>query len=105
MKTKSFAALAPNKPLEYFEFDRREPKDTDVEFKVLFCGVCHSDIHTARGDWGKVEYPCIPGHEIVGIVTRVGSLVSAHKLGDRVGVGSNGPYGCADGSEQPSAFH
>lgn len=87
MKTQSFAAPAADKPLELYEFDRREPNETDVEFTVHYCGVCHSDIHTARGDWGEVLYPCVPGHEIVGVVTRVGSAVSSFKPGDRVGVG------------------
>ncbi len=87
MKTKSYAAPAADKPLEYYEFERREPNETDVELEVHFCGVCHSDIHTARGDWGEVEYPCVPGHEIVGIVTRVGNAVKKFKVGDRVGVG------------------
>lgn len=87
MKAKSFAAHSAKKPLEYYEFDRREPTPNDVELEVHYCGVCHSDIHTARGDWGKVEYPCIPGHEIVGVVTRVGSEVTKFKPGDHVGVG------------------
>lgn len=87
MKAKSFAAPAADKPLELYEFKRREPTATDVEITVQYCGVCHSDIHTARGDWGEVEYPCIPGHEIVGIVTRVGNAVTKFKPGDRVGVG------------------
>lgn len=87
MRTKSFAAPSSKKPLEYYEFDRREPTASDVEIEVHYCGVCHSDIHTARGDWGEVEYPCVPGHEIVGIVSRVGSSVTKFKVGDRVGVG------------------
>ena len=87
MKAKSFAAPSADKPLEYYEFDRREPTPDDVELEVQYCGVCHSDIHTARGDWGEVEYPCVPGHEIIGIVTRVGSNVTKFKVGDRVGVG------------------
>lgn len=87
MKTQSFAVLAQDKPLEYYEFDRREPNDTDVELEVHYCGICHSDIHTARGDWGEVEYPCVPGHEITGIVTRVGKDVTEFKPGDSVGVG------------------
>lgn len=87
MKVKSYAAPSSDKPLEYYEFDRREPTEYDVELKVQFCGVCHSDIHTARGDWGEVEYPCIPGHEIVGVVTRTGGSVTKFKVGDRVGVG------------------
>lgn len=87
MRAKSFAAPAADKPLEYYEFERREPTANDVELEVHYCGVCHSDIHTARGDWGEVEYPCIPGHEIVGVVTRVGEAVTNFKPGDRVGVG------------------
>ena len=87
MRAKSYAAPAADKSLEYYEFERREPTDTDVELEVLFCGICHSDIHTATGDWGETEYPCVPGHEIVGIVTRVGSTVTEFKLGDKVGVG------------------
>ena len=87
MKVKSFATSAVDKPLEYYEFERREPNANDVELEVQYCGVCHSDIHTARGDWGEVTYPCIPGHEIAGIVTRVGKSVTKFKPGDRVGVG------------------
>lgn len=87
MKTKSFAAPAADKPLEYYEFDRREPNDGDVELEVQYCGVCHSDIHTVKEDWGPIEFPCVPGHEIAGIVTRVGSAVTEFKPGDRVGVG------------------
>jgi len=87
MKAKSFAALSAAQPLEYFEFERREPNATDVELEVQYCGVCHSDLHTAHGDWGQIKYPCVPGHEIVGIVTRVGADVTSFKLGDHVGVG------------------
>jgi len=87
MKAKSFAAQAADKPLYYYEFDRREPGEHDVEVSIMYSGVCHSDIHTARGEWGEVEYPCIPGHEIIGEVTRVGNKVSKYKPGDIVGVG------------------
>lgn len=87
MRAKSYAAPAADKPLEYYEFDRRELTPKDVELEVHYCGICHSDIHTARGDWGEVKYPCVPGHEIVGIVTRVGRAVTQFKPGDRVGVG------------------
>ncbi len=87
MKAKSFAAPSFDKPLEYYEFERREPKSFDVEVDVYYCGVCHSDMHTAHGDWGEVEYPCIPGHEIVGIVTRIGEAVTEFEVGDQVGVG------------------
>lgn len=87
MKAKSFAAKSPDSPLEYFEFDRREPTDYDVEVKITYAGICHSDIHTAKGDWGEVEYPCVPGHEIVGVVSRIGKKVTNFKVGDNVGVG------------------
>jgi uncharacterized zinc-type alcohol dehydrogenase-like protein len=87
MKAKSFAAPSADKPLELYEFERREPTANDVELEVHYCGVCHSDIHTARQDWGEIEYPCVPGHEIVGVVTRVGTNVTEFKPGDRVGVG------------------
>lgn len=87
MKTQSFAVSAVDEPLAYYEFDRREPTANDVELEVHYCGVCHSDIHTTRGDWGETEYPCVPGHEIVGVVTRVGEAVTQFKPGDRVGVG------------------
>ncbi len=87
MKAKSFAVQSANTPLSYFEFDRREPTDFDVEVEIKYSGICHSDIHTARGDWGHVEYPCVPGHEITGIVKRVGAKVTQFKPGDKVGVG------------------
>ena len=87
MKAKSLAVQSANTPLSYFEFDRREPTDFDVEVEILYSGICHSDIHTARGDWGHVEYPCVPGHEITGIVKRVGGKVTQFKPGDKVGVG------------------
>lgn len=87
MKAKSFAAQAVDTPLAYYEFDRREPGESDVEIAISYCGVCHSDVHTAKGDWGDADYPCVTGHEIVGNVTRVGSNVTNHKVGDLVGVG------------------
>jgi alcohol dehydrogenase (NADP+) len=87
MQAKSFAAPSATQPLEYHEFQRREPQATDVEVDIHYCGVCHSDLHTAHGDWGEVEYPCVPGHEIVGVVTRVGTAVKEFKPGDKVGVG------------------
>src|SRR5690606_17228340 len=81
------AAQAADKPLGPFKIDRREPGAEDVEIKILYCGVCHSDIHTARNEWGGTRYPVVPGHEIVGTVTRVGENVSRFKIGDTVGVG------------------
>jgi len=75
------AALAP------LTIDRREPTATDVEIDILYCGVCHSDLHTARGEWPGTLYPCVPGHEIVGRVTRVGREVTKFKVGDLAAVG------------------
>jgi uncharacterized zinc-type alcohol dehydrogenase-like protein len=74
-------ALAPH------TIDRREPTPTDVEMEILYCGVCHSDLHTARNEWPGTLYPCVPGHEIVGRVTRVGSKVTKCKVGDLSAVG------------------
>jgi uncharacterized zinc-type alcohol dehydrogenase-like protein len=88
MKAKSYAAMAADKPLEYYEFDRREPNADDVVIDILYSGVCHSDIHTARGDWGEATYPCVPGHEIIGKVREVGSDVIKFHIGDIVGVGT-----------------
>ncbi|MET3113735.1 putative zinc-type alcohol dehydrogenase-like protein [Pedobacter sp. CG_S7] len=86
-KIKSYASKSANQPLEPYQLDRREPNETDVEIKILFCGVCHSDIHTVRDEWGGTMYPVVPGHEIVGTVTRIGSKVNRFKVGDTVGVG------------------
>ena len=77
----SFSRLKP------LEFERDDPKAGEVEIEVLFCGVCHSDIHQARNEWGNTVYPCMPGHEVVGRVTRAGASVTRHKVGDLVGVG------------------
>lgn len=84
---KAYAALSADKPLEPWQIDRREPGPEDVEIEILFSGVCHSDIHTARNEWGGTVYPAVPGHEIVGKVTRVGNSVTKFKVGDTVGVG------------------
>jgi alcohol dehydrogenase (NADP+) len=75
------AALAP------FRFDRREPREDDVKIEILYCGVCHSDLHTARNDWQNSLYPSVPGHEIIGRVLFVGTAVTGFKPGDAVGVG------------------
>ncbi|MBC7419260.1 MAG: NAD(P)-dependent alcohol dehydrogenase [Bdellovibrio sp.] len=87
MKVKSYAAYSPTSLLEPYEFERREAKADDVVIQIHFCGICHSDIHTARGDWGPVNHPCVPGHEIVGQVIGVGKKVKKFKVGDQVGVG------------------
>ncbi|KAA6205428.1 MAG: NAD(P)-dependent alcohol dehydrogenase [Candidatus Tokpelaia sp.] len=70
-----------------YSFERRDPLPHDVDIEILYCGICHSDLHTARGDWEGTLYPCIPGHEIVGKVVRTGAKVSKFRVGDRVGVG------------------
>ncbi len=86
-KVKAFGTYAADKNLEGLTISRREILPEDVEIDILYCGVCHSDIHTARGDWEGTQYPCVPGHEIVGKVTKVGSSVTKFKAGDTVAVG------------------
>jgi uncharacterized zinc-type alcohol dehydrogenase-like protein len=80
-------ASAPDAPLSPLEIQRRATGPRDVRIDIKFCGICHSDIHFARGEWGDVPYPAVPGHEIVGIVSEVGSEVTRFAPGDRVGVG------------------
>ncbi len=87
MKVKAYAAHSPKSLLEPYEFERRSLKVDDVAIQIHFCGICHSDIHTARGEWGSPNYPCVPGHEIVGHVTAVGKKVKKFKVGETVGVG------------------
>jgi uncharacterized zinc-type alcohol dehydrogenase-like protein len=84
---RAVGAPAPNAPLVPLTIDRREPGATDVEIDILFCGVCHSDIHQVRDEWGKGVYPMVPGHEIVGKVSRVGAAVTKFRAGDIAGVG------------------
>ena len=86
-KTTGYAAHDHHSPLAPFSFERRDPTTTDVQIEIRYCGVCHSDIHQVRNEWGNSVFPMVPGHEIVGIVTQIGSAVSAFKVGDRVGVG------------------
>ena len=85
--TKAYAAKSATTPIEPWSIDRREPKPHDVQIDILYCGVCHSDLHTARNEWGGTIYPVVPGHEIVGRVTKVGEHVKKYKVGDLVGVG------------------
>jgi uncharacterized zinc-type alcohol dehydrogenase-like protein len=87
MTTKAFAAPAATSPLGPYSFERRDPGPKDVQIEILFCGVCHSDLHTARNEWGGTNYPVVPGHEIVGRVTKVGGEVKKFKEGDLAGVG------------------
>jgi uncharacterized zinc-type alcohol dehydrogenase-like protein len=88
--TIGYAAFDATSPLAPFEFDRSPVGPEDVRIDIKFCGICHSDIHQARDEWGEAlatTYPCVPGHEIVGIVAEVGDQVQSYKVGDRVGVG------------------
>ncbi|GFY94093.1 cinnamyl alcohol dehydrogenase 7 [Actinidia rufa] len=82
-----WAARDTSGVLTPFKFSRRATGDKDVTFKVLYCGICHSDLHQIKNEWGGTNYPCLPGHEIVGVVTEVGTKVKKFKVGDRVGVG------------------
>jgi uncharacterized zinc-type alcohol dehydrogenase-like protein len=86
-KAIGYAAYDPKKPLAPFDFERREPGPDDVQIEILYCGVCHSDLHQARDEWGNSAFPMVPGHEIVGRVTQVGSGVTKFKAGDLAGVG------------------
>ena len=87
MKTIGYAAQSTTTPLAPWSFDRRELRGNDVAMEVQYCGVCHSDLHQARNDWGWSSYPVVPGHEIVGVVTAVGPEVTKFREGDRVAVG------------------
>lgn len=86
-KSIAYAAYEPSKPLAPFQFERRAVGVNDVQIEILYCGVCHSDIHQARNEWGNSMYPMVPGHEIVGRVTEVGGAVKGFKVGDLAGVG------------------
>ena len=84
---KGYAALGPTSALQPFSFERRAPRADDVAISIKYCGVCHSDIHQARDEWGNSAFPMVPGHEIAGVVTAVGADVTKFKVGDHVGVG------------------
>ncbi|MGO9388743.1 NAD(P)-dependent alcohol dehydrogenase [Rhodoblastus sp.] len=86
-KVKAYATPAPDAPLAPFSFERRDPGPHDVRIDILYCGVCHSDLHQARDDWGGSLYPMVPGHEIVGRVVAVGEHVTKFKAGDLAGIG------------------
>ncbi len=101
----AYAAHSATTPLAPWSFERRTPGPRDVQIDILFCGVCHSDLHTVRGEWGTIAYPQVPGHEIVGRVVSVGADVTTHKVGDMVGVGClvdscQHCASCSDGLEQ-----
>jgi alcohol dehydrogenase (NADP+) len=86
-KAKAYAVQTQTSPLAPFDFHRRDPGDHDVQIQILYCGVCHTDVHIARNDWHGTTYPCVPGHEIVGRVVKTGSQVRKFKEGDLAGVG------------------
>jgi uncharacterized zinc-type alcohol dehydrogenase-like protein len=103
--TLAYAAHSNDTPLRPWTFERRDPGPHDVEIDIDFCGICHSDLHTVRGEWGPEKYPFVPGHEIVGHVASVGAQVTKFRKGDRVGVGCmvnscQRCGSCADGQEQ-----
>lgn len=85
--TRAYAAQSPTSPLAPYTFDRRDPRPDDVVIEIAYSGICHSDIHTARSEWGPAYYPCVPGHEIVGKVIQIGKKVKRFKVGDLAGVG------------------
>jgi uncharacterized zinc-type alcohol dehydrogenase-like protein len=87
IRSKGYAAYSPETPLKDFSFERRSVGAHDVLIQILYCGVCHSDIHTARNEWGRTIYPNVPGHEIVGRITEVGAHVTKFKVGDLAGIG------------------
>ena len=87
MTVKAYGAHAADQPLEPIVISRRAAGDHDVQLDIAYCGVCHSDLHTVRGEWAGTQYPCVPGHEIVGRVSAVGAGVHGFQLGDLVGVG------------------
>lgn len=87
VKAFGWAASDTSGNLSPFKFSRRETGEKDVRFKVMYCGICHSDLHMIKNEWGMSTYPMVPGHEIVGVVTEVGSKVEKFKVGDKVGVG------------------
>ena len=103
--TLGYAAKSAKKPLEPFSFNRRSPGPHDLAIDIKFSGICHSDIHQARDEWGGSIFPMVPGHEIAGVVTSVGGSVSKFKPGDRVGVGCfvdscRKCHSCSKGEEQ-----
>ncbi|WP_210485780.1 NAD(P)-dependent alcohol dehydrogenase [Rufibacter aurantiacus] len=105
IETKGYAAFDPNSPLAPFNFERRDVGPHDVQIEILFCGVCHSDLHTAKGEWGGAMYPVVPGHEIVGRIVKVGDHVQNFAVGEMAGVGCmvdscQSCPSCADGLEQ-----
>ncbi len=105
MPVKAYGARAGDQPLEPMDIERRQPGPHDVQIDIAYCGVCHSDLHQVRSEWQGTLYPCVPGHEIVGHVTAIGSAVTKFRVGDAVGVGClvdscHHCASCAEGLEQ-----
>lgn len=103
--TKGYAAQSATTPIAPFNYEHREPGENDVLIDIQFCGICHSDIHQARNEWGNAMYPMVPGHEIVGTVARVGATVKKFKVGDLAAIGCmvdscRECASCKDGDEQ-----
>src|SRR5690606_29504784 len=103
--TAAYAATSATAPLAPWSLDRRDPRPGEVLIDIRYCGICHSDLHTVRGEWGPVDYPLVPGHEIVGHVAAVGEGVVKYRVGDAVGVGCfvdscRSCAQCAAGEEQ-----
>ncbi|HMJ36349.1 MAG TPA: NAD(P)-dependent alcohol dehydrogenase [Baekduia sp.] len=101
----AYGATSPTEPLAPLTVERRDVGPHDVLIDIKYCGICHSDIHTVRGEWGEIQYPLVPGHEIAGVVAAVGLAVTSHAVGDRVGVGCmvdscRECASCRDGEEQ-----
>ncbi len=105
MTAKAYGAQSADQPLEPMDIERRAPGPRDVQIDIAWCGVCHSDLHTVRAEWGGTLYPCVPGHEIIGRVSAIGKAVGGHQVGDVVGVGClvgscQRCGSCAEGLEQ-----
>src|SRR5579871_3138895 len=103
--TKAYAAQSATSPLAPFTFDYRDPGAHEIEIEILYCGICHTDVHQARNEWSGTTYPCVPGHEIVGRVTKAGKKVKKFKEGDLAAVGCmvdscRKCASCKDGEEQ-----
>jgi len=105
MQTTGYAVDGLDSPFHTFQFQRRSVGDTDIQFDIQYCGICHSDIHQVKNEWGNSKYPMVPGHEIIGKVVKVGSKVTKFKVGDTAGVGCftdscRECNFCKDGEEQ-----
>src|SRR5258706_15766318 len=91
-KTKAYAAQDAKGILSPWNFERRTPGPKDIQINILYCGVCHSDLHQIRNEWGNSIYPMVPGHEIIGRITKIGSEVKNFNVGELAGVGCLGDF-------------